>query len=47
MFSTLLERKVVIVVTFILSSANAFNFDLSKILLFGKALVVMEKNTKK
>ena len=33
---TQLEREIVISATFILSSANDFNFNKSKILLFGK-----------
>ena len=37
-FPTLSERRIIISVTFILSSANAFNLDQSKILQFGKEL---------
>ena len=32
----LIKAKIINSATFILSSANAFNFDLAKILLFGK-----------
>ena len=38
MFSTLLKTSFNFAVTFILSSANAFNLDKSKILSFGKEL---------
>ena len=38
MFFTLTKTEIVIQVTFNLSSANAFNLDQSKILLFGKEL---------
>ena len=37
-FSTLSKREIVILVTFNLSSADAFNLVMSKILLFGKGL---------
>ena len=39
MFSILSKRETIISATFILSSANAFNSDLSTILLFGKELI--------
>ena len=39
MFSTLSKIEIIIFVTFNLSSANAFNLDQSKILLFGKELI--------
>ena len=38
MFSTQSKTKTFIWAMFILSSVNAFNFDLSKILFFGKEL---------
>ena len=38
MFSTLSRTKIMIVATFNLSSANAFNLDQSRILSFGKEL---------
>ena len=38
MFSTLPKTNFDFSVTFILSSANALNFDQSKVLLFGKEL---------
>ena len=38
MFSALSKTKIIIYVTFILSSANAFNLDKVKFLLFGKGL---------
>ena len=41
MFSIWAETKIVILADIILSSANAFNFDQSKILLFGKELNVL------
>ena len=37
-FSTLSYREIAILATFNLSSANAFNLVMSKILLFGKEL---------
>ena len=39
MFSTLSKTKIIILSPLILSSANAFNLELSKILLFGKELI--------
>ena len=39
MFSILSEREIIISATFILSSANAFNLDQSKILPYGKELI--------
>ena len=36
MFSAVLEREIIILATFTMSSANAFNLDQSKILPFGK-----------
>ena len=42
MFSTLPYRNFIFSVTFILSSANAFHFGWSKILLFGKELTLSE-----
>ena len=40
MFSILSKTKIIILSTFILSSANAFSLDQSKILLFGKELKI-------
>ena len=40
MFSTLSKTKILILGTLILSSANAFNLDQSKILSFGKELIL-------
>ena len=39
MFSTLPKTNLIFSVTFILSSANAFNLDQSTILSFGKELM--------
>ena len=41
MFSTLPKTKIIVVSTFILSSANALNLNQSKNLLFGKHLPVI------
>ena len=41
-FSTVSKKEIVILVTFILSSANAFNLVTSKISSFGKRLNVTE-----
>ena len=40
MFSTLRKTNLIFSVTFILSSANAFKLDRSKILSFGKGLIM-------
>ena len=39
MFSTQPKTKIVVLATFILSSANAFTLDQAKIVLFGKELM--------
>ena len=46
MFSTLSKEEIIILVTFNLSSANAFNLVLSKILSFGKGLIDYLDNIK-
>ena len=43
MFSALSKTEITILTTFYLSSANAFNLDLTKILSFGKELMTMWK----
>ena len=44
MFSTPSEREIIISAVFILSSANALNFDLSKMLPCGKRLILAQMN---